>query len=121
LILQDGWFWNKGEKRDLPHLHAFEAVSNYDNKREYKYFKTNVVDTPNEPDEDPGKIIGRVQLYRYVIGVSEETLCQSSYSSKKALFPYGVGPLAYNLFQSLYSILSKRSRRGTRKLLDKAE
>jgi hypothetical protein len=48
-----------------------------------------------------------VQLYHYVISVSEETLCQSSYTPKKALFPYGVGPLAYNLFQSLYSYLSK--------------
>jgi hypothetical protein len=102
-----GWFWNKGEKRDLPHLHTFKAVSNYDNEREYKYFKMNAVDTPNEPDKDPGKITGHVQLYHYVISVSEETLCQSSYTPKKALFPYGVGPLAYNLFQSLYSNLSK--------------
>jgi hypothetical protein len=66
-----------------------------------------VVNTPKEPNEDPVKIIGHVQLYQYVIGVSEETLCQSSYTPKKALFPYGVGPLTYNLFHSLYSILSE--------------
>jgi hypothetical protein len=102
-----GWLWNKGEKRDLPHLHTFEAVSNFDNnKREYKYFKANVVDMPNEPDKDLGKIIGHVQLYCYVISVSKETLCQSSYTPKKALFPFVVGPLAYNLFHLLYSILS---------------
>jgi hypothetical protein len=30
-----GWFQNEGEKRDLPHLHAYETVPNYDKKREY--------------------------------------------------------------------------------------
>jgi hypothetical protein len=82
-----GWFWNKGEKRDLIHLHTFETVSSYDNEREYKYFNMNAVNTPNEPNKDPGKIIGHVQLYCYVISVSEETLCQGSYTPKKALFP----------------------------------
>ena len=115
-----GWFRNKGEKRDLPHLHTFEAVPDYDKEREYKYFKVNAVDMPNEPDDDPSKIIGHIQLYHYVIGLSEETLCQSSYTPKKALFPFGVGPLAYNLFHTLYSIIS-RCRRGTGKLLGEAE
>jgi hypothetical protein len=81
-----GWFWNKGEKRDLPHLHTFEALSNYDNEREYKFFKVNAVDTPNEHDEDPRKIVGHVQLYHYVISVSENSLCQSSYTPKRPYF-----------------------------------
>jgi hypothetical protein len=38
--------------------------------------------------------------------MSEETLCQSSYTSKKALFLLVIGPLAYNLFHLLYPILS---------------
>jgi hypothetical protein len=45
-------------------------------------------------------------LYRYVIGQSEETLLQSSYTPKKALFPFGVGALTYNLFHTLYLIIS---------------
>jgi hypothetical protein len=57
-----GWFWNKGEKRDLPHLHTFEAVPDYDNKKEYKYFKVNAVDMPDKPDDDPSNIIGYIQL-----------------------------------------------------------
>jgi hypothetical protein len=56
------------------------------------------VDTPKEPDEDASTIITQIQLYHYAIGVSEEMLHQSSYTPKKALFPFGVGPLAYNLF-----------------------
>ncbi len=56
----------------------------------------NAVDVPKEPEEDPGMIIGHIQLYCYVIGVSEETLHQSSYTPKKALFHLGVGPLTYN-------------------------
>jgi hypothetical protein len=101
-----GWFQNKGEKGDIPHLHTFEAVPDYDNEKEYKYFKVNAVDTPDEPDDDPSKIIGYIQLYHYVIGLSEETLPQSSYTPKKALFPFGVGALAYNLFHTLYWIIS---------------
>ena len=61
---------------------------------------------PKEPNEDASTIITQIQLYHYAIGVSEETLCQSSYTPKKVLFPFGVGPLAYNLFHSLYLILS---------------
>jgi hypothetical protein len=41
-----GWFWNEGEKRDLPHVHNFKSVPNFDKEREYKYFKVNVVDMP---------------------------------------------------------------------------
>jgi hypothetical protein len=88
------WFWKEGEKRDLPHLHTFET----------QVIKVNALDMPKEPKVDPGTIIGHIQLYHYVIGVSEETLCQSSYTPKKALFPLGVGPLTYNLFHSLYLI-----------------
>jgi hypothetical protein len=51
-------------------------------------------------------IITQIRLYRYAIGVSEETLCQSSYTPKKALFAFGVGALTYNLFHLLYLILS---------------
>jgi hypothetical protein len=70
-----GWFQNKGEK-DLHHLHTFKAVPNYDKETEYKYFKANAVNMPNELNEDPSKIIGHVQLYH-----------QSSYTPKRALFP----------------------------------
>jgi hypothetical protein len=42
---------------------------------------------PNKCEEDPGMTIGHIQLYHYVIGVSEEIFHQSSYTSKKALFP----------------------------------
>jgi hypothetical protein len=66
----------------------------------------NAVDMPKEPDEDASSIITQIQLYCYAIGVSEEMLCQSSYTPKKALFAFGVGPLTYNLFHLLYSILS---------------
>ncbi len=61
---------------------------------------------PKEPDEDASLIITQIQLYHYAIGVSEETLRQSSYTPKKALFPFSVGWLAYNLFHPLYLILS---------------
>jgi hypothetical protein len=94
------------EKKDLPHVHNFESVPILDKEREYKYFKVNAVDTPKEPNEDASSIITQIQLYRYAIGVSEEMLCQSSYTPKMALFPFSVGPLPYTLFHSLYSILS---------------
>jgi hypothetical protein len=116
-----GWFWNKGEKRDLPHLHTFEAVSNYDNEREYKYFKVNAVHKPNESNKNPGKIIGHVQLYHYVIGVSEETLCQSSYTPKKPYFPTVLDHLPTICFILYILFYSIQTRRGTRKLLGKAE
>jgi hypothetical protein len=61
---------------------------------------------PDEPDDDPSKIIGYIQLYHYVIGLSEKTLHQSSFTPKKAFFPFGVGPPAYNLFHTLYLIIS---------------
>jgi hypothetical protein len=67
-LAQEGGFRIR-EKKEIPQLHTFKAVSNYDNEREYKYFKANAVNMPNEPDKDPGKIIGHVQLYCYVIGV----------------------------------------------------
>ncbi len=104
LVHKDGF--GMREKRDLPHVHNFESVPNFDNEREYKYFKVNTVDTPKEPDKDASTIITQIQLYCYVIGMSEETLCQSSYTSKKALFLLVIGPLAYNLFHLLYPILS---------------
>jgi hypothetical protein len=66
----------------------------------------NVVDTPDKPNDDPSKIIGYIKLYHYVIGLSEETLCQGSYTPRKALFPFSVGALAYNLFHTLYLIIS---------------
>jgi hypothetical protein len=101
-----GWFRNEGEKKDLPHVHNFESVPILEKEREYKYFKVNAVDMPKEPDEDASSIITQIQLYHYAIGVSEETLCQSSYTLRKALFAFRLGPLAYNLFHLLYSILS---------------
>jgi hypothetical protein len=55
---------------------------------------------PKEPIEDAITIITQIQLYHYAIGVSEEALHQSSYTPKKVLFPFSVGPLAYNLFHS---------------------
>jgi hypothetical protein len=61
---------------------------------------------PKEPNKDANMIITQIQLYHYAIGVSEEMLHQSSYTPKRALFPFGVGPLTYNLFHSLYLILS---------------
>jgi hypothetical protein len=86
-LVQEGGFGMR-EKRYLPHLHTFETVPNYDKEREYKYFMVNFVDMPKESEEVPGMIIGHIQLYHcYVISVSEETLWQSSYTSKKALFP----------------------------------
>jgi hypothetical protein len=66
----------------------------------------NAVDMPKEPNEDASTIITQIQLYHYAICVSEEMLHQSSYTPKKVLFPFGVGPLAYNLFHLLYPILS---------------
>jgi hypothetical protein len=101
-----GWFWNEGEKIDLLHVHNFESVPILDKERECKYFKVNAVDMPKEPDEDASSIITQIQWYCYAIGVSEETLCQSSYAPRKVLFAFGVGPLAYNLFHSLYLIVS---------------
>jgi hypothetical protein len=101
-----GWFRNEGEKIDLPHVHNFESAPVLDKEREYNYFKVNAVDTPKEPNEDASLIITQIQLYHYAIGVSEETLCQSSYTPRKALVAFGVGPLAYILFHSLYSSLS---------------
>jgi hypothetical protein len=89
-----GWFQNEGEKRDLPHVHNFKSVPNFDTEREHKYFKVNVVDMPKEPNEDASTIITQIQLYHYAISVSEEMLHQSSYTLKKMLFPFGVGPLA---------------------------
>jgi hypothetical protein len=63
----------------------------------------NAVDMPKELDKkDASTIITQIQLYHYAIGVSEEMLRQSSYTPKKVLFPFSVGPLAYNLFHSLY-------------------
>jgi hypothetical protein len=116
-----GWFWNKGEKRDLPYLHTFEAVPDYDKEREYKYFKVNAVDTPNEPDNDPSKIIGHIQLYHYVIGLSEETATLPEFLySKKGLISLRcwticiqfVSYIIFNYFQC---------RKGTGKLLGEAE
>jgi hypothetical protein len=66
----------------------------------------NAVDKPKKRNEDASTIITQIQLYHYATGVSEEMLYQSSYTPKKVLFPFGVGPLAYNLFHSLYSSLS---------------
>jgi hypothetical protein len=71
----------------------------------------NAVDTPKEPDEDASSIITQIQSYRYAIGVPEEMLCQSSYTPRKALFAFGVGPLPYKLFHSLYLILSGQRRK----------
>jgi hypothetical protein len=99
-----GWLQNEGETIDLPHVHNFESVPILDKEREYKYFKVNAVDMPKEPDEDASLIITQIQLYCYAIGVSKDTLCQSSYTPRKALFAFL--PLPYNLFHSLYSILS---------------
>jgi hypothetical protein len=101
-----GWFQNEGETIDLPHVHNFESVPVLDKEREYKYFKVNAVDTPKEPNEDASSIITQIQLYHFAIGVSEEMLRQSSYTPRMALFAFGVGPLAYNLFHSIYLILS---------------
>ena len=95
-----------GRKIDLPHVHNFESVPILDKEREYKYFKVNAVDTPKEPDEDASSIITQIQSYRYAIGVPEEMLCQSSYTPRKVLFTFSVGPLTYNLFHLLYSIVS---------------
>jgi hypothetical protein len=95
------WFWKEGEKRDLPHLHTFET----------QVIKVNALDMPKEPKVDPGTIIGHIQLYHYVIGVSEETLCQSSYTPKKAIFLLGVEPVPYKLFLSLYPIVLMQKRR----------
>jgi hypothetical protein len=106
-----GWFWNEGEKIDLLHLHPFKTVQIYEKEREYKYFKVNVVDMPKELKGDPGMIIGHIQLHCYVIGVSEETLCQSSYTPKKAIFLLGVEPVPYKLFLSLYPIVLMQKRR----------
>jgi hypothetical protein len=55
LVHKDGF--GMREKRDLPHVHNFESVPNFDNEREYKYFKVNTVDTPKEPDKDASTII----------------------------------------------------------------
>jgi hypothetical protein len=66
----------------------------------------NAVDMPKEPTEDASSIITQIQLYHYAIGVSEEMLCQSSYTPRKVLFTFSVGPLTYNLFHSFYSIVS---------------
>jgi hypothetical protein len=66
----------------------------------------NAVDTPKEPNENASTIITQIQLYHYAIGMSEQMLYQNSYSAKKALFPFGVGPFTYNLFHLLYLILS---------------
>jgi hypothetical protein len=96
----------RGRKKDPPHVNNFKSVPVLDKEREYKYFKVNAVDMPKEPNEDASTIITQIQLYCYAIGVSEETLCQSSYTPKKVLFPFSVGPLAYNLFHLLYLILS---------------
>jgi hypothetical protein len=101
-----GWIWNAGEKKDLPHVNNFESVPVLDKERKYKYFKGNAVDTPKESNKDANMIITQIQLYHYAIGVSEEMLHQSSYTPRRALFPFGVGPLTYNLFHSLYLILS---------------
>jgi hypothetical protein len=101
-LVQEGGFGMR-EKKDLPHVHNFESVPNFDKEREYKYFKVNAVDMPKELDKkDASTIITQIQLYHYAIGVSEEMLRQSSYTPKKVLFPFSVGPLAYNLFHSLY-------------------
>ncbi len=101
-----GWFRNEGEKIDLLHVHNFKSLPILDKEREYKYFKVNAVDMPKEPNKDASSIITQIQLYHYAIGVSEETLCQSSYAPRKALFAFSVGPLAYNLFHLLYLIIS---------------
>jgi hypothetical protein len=76
----------QGRKKDLPHVHNFEGVPILI-KREYKYFKVNVVNMPKELDEDASTIITQIQLYCYAIGVSEEMLCQSSYTPKRNYFP----------------------------------
>ncbi len=94
-----------GRKIDLPHVHNFESVPILDKEREYK-FKVNAVDIPKEPNEDASSIITQIQLYHYAIGVSEEMLHQSPYTPRKGLFAFGVGPLTYNLFHLLYSIIS---------------
>jgi hypothetical protein len=103
-LLQEAGF-RMMEKKDLPHVHNFESVPNFDKERGYKYFKVNAEDTPKEPNEDASMIITQIQLYHYAIGVSEETLCQSSYTPFKALFLLGIGPITYNLFHLLHPIL----------------
>jgi hypothetical protein len=85
--VQEGGFRIR-EKKDFPHVHNFESVPVLDKEREYKYFKVNAVDTPKDPNEDASSIITQIQLYHYAIGVSEETLCKSSYTPRKVLFAF---------------------------------
>jgi hypothetical protein len=71
------------------------------------YFKVNAIDMPNKPHKQGSwQDYWTCPIVSLCNCVSEETLCQSSYTPKKALFPFNVGPLTYNLFHSLYSILS---------------
>jgi hypothetical protein len=82
--VQEGGFRTR-EKKDLPHVNHFKSVPALDKEREYKYFKVNAVNMPKDPNEDASMIITQIQSYHYAIGVSEEMLCYSSYTPKKAL------------------------------------